>query len=110
MAYRRWKPSRSKAREFARLMSEIEEYCDEHGISHSLSSDSYYFEIGGQEYRVSNHSVEASYRNSGGKWHMGGRDADVVYIHASKTRIIEIYEDLKAGYKLDGRGYRKVGN
>ena len=26
-----------------------------------------------------------------------------------KTRIIQIYTDLKAGYKLDGRGNRKKG-
>lgn len=31
-----------------------------------------------------------------------------VYIHAGKTRIIEIYNDLKAGYQLDGRGNRKA--
>ena len=104
---RRWKPSKAKAREFAVLMSEIEEFCYENGISQSLSSDSYYFELNGIRYRVSNHSVEASYRNSGGKWHEGGREADAVYIHASKTRIMDIYNDLKCGYSLDGRGNRK---
>lgn len=31
---------------------------------------------------------------------MGGRGA-------SKTRIIDIYKYLKAGYELDGRGNRK---
>ena len=40
-------------------------------------------------------------------YHPEGREADVVYIHASKTRIMEIYNDLKAGHKLDGKGRRK---
>ena len=29
-------------------------------------------------------------------------------IQQSYTRIIEIYNDLKAGYQLDGRGNRKA--
>ena len=28
-------------------------------------------------------------------------------IHAGKARIMEIYNDLAAGYELDGRGNRK---
>lgn len=114
MGYRfKWKPSRTAAREFARQMAEIDEFCAEHGISASASNDSYYFSIRGQKYRVSNHSVEASnraaYRDGvriRAVYHDGGREDDVIYIHASKTRIIEIYRDLVAGYKLDGRGYR----
>lgn len=31
---------------------------------------------------------------------------DTVYITASKTRIIDIYNDLAAGYELDKRGNR----
>ena len=76
---------------------------------------SYYFTIDGQDYRVSNHSVEAS--NAAAfdytlgvqrrdLYHAEGRKADTIYIHASKTRIIEIYTDLAAGRKLDGRGNR----
>ena len=68
-----------------------------------------------KKYRVSNHSVEKSnataYDELGRKvhpiYHEGGREEDTVYIHASKTRIIQIYNDLKAGYELDGRGNRK---
>lgn len=115
MAYgRKWKPSRTAAREFAQTMDGLKSYCDENMISYSGSMDSYYFTVNGQKYRVSNHSVEAS--NAGAynwmgeqvreKYHDGGRESDVVYIHAGKTRIREIYEDLKAGYKLDGRGNR----
>ena len=112
----RWKPSKTAAREFAEKMREIEAFCSEHGIHSSLSNDSYYFTLNGVNYRVSNHSVEASnakaYDSVTGEkrrelYHEGGREADTVYIHASKTRIMEIYNDLAAGYELDGRGNRK---
>lgn len=106
MAYR-WKPSKSKCAEFAIKMKEIDKFCSEHGIQASTSSDSYYFSVQGKYYRVSNHSVEASYINSNGKYHIDGRKDDVIYIHAGKTRIMQIYNDLVAGYILDGRGNRK---
>ena len=106
MGFFKSKPSKTARREFAQKMREIDAFCDKHGISQSLSSDSYYFEINEQYYRVSNHSVEASYRNSHGKYHCMGRLDDVIYIHACKTRIMDIYNDLAAGYTLDGRGNR----
>ena len=117
----RWKPSKSKAREFARLMDEIREYCDEHGISYSTSMDSYYFTVDGERYRVSNHTQAASDRGMYGfdvftgeygqrreSYHRR-QDGSFEYdrdheITASKTRIIEIYEALVAGKKLDKRG------
>lgn len=115
MGYRRWKPSKTAARQFAQKMNDIEVFCLENGISQSRRGDSYYFTIDGQEYRVSNHTVEASnaaaFDDFGQKkralYHDGGRQDNIIYIHASKTRIIEIYKDLKAGYVLDGRGNRK---
>lgn len=110
------KPSKSKAREFAQKMDEIDEFCRANGISQSARSDSYYFMIGDISYRVSNHSVEASnagaYDWKGEKirelYHEDGRREDTVYINAGKTRIIEIYNDLKNGYKLDGNGRRRI--
>lgn len=110
----KWKPSKSAAREFAAKMEDIREFCRARGISQSLSGDSYYFSLNGKYYRVSNHTVEASNRrayNEFGekireKYHDDERDPDTIYIHASKTRIIEIYNDLEAGYKLDGKGNR----
>ena len=108
MGYR-WTPSRTKAAEFKKTMCEIDTFCAEHGIDKSRTSDSYYFSVNGQKYRVSNHTVEAS--NAGAidhdMYHPNGRESDTIYIHASKTRIIEIYNDLCAGYVLDGRGRRK---
>ena len=113
----RWKPSKSAKRDFAQKMQEIDDFCADKGISQSHSGDSYYFEIRGQKYRVSNHTVEASDRGAYDwtgeqvreKYH-DGRDDDTIYITAGKTRIIEIYEALEAGRDLDGRGrYRGEG-
>lgn len=112
----RWKPSKMVKKEFSKKMKEIDEFCKENNINSSFKNDSYYFSINGKKYRVSNHSVEASneraYDSLTGEqireiYHINGRESDIIYIHASKTRIIEIYNDLKAGYELDGRGRRK---
>ena len=112
---RKWRPSRAAAREFAAKMTEIENFCADHGIVQSRSGDSYYFRLNGTEYRVSNHSIESS--NAAAirdgvqireKYHPDGRKDNTVYIHAGKTRIIDIYNDLAAGYELDGRGNRKT--
>lgn len=108
----KWKPSKKAINEFKSKMEEIEKFCNENNISKSASSDSYYFEINGQKYRVSNHTIESSnakaYNCFGEKvrekYHDNTRAKDVIYIHASKTRIIEIYNNLKNGYKLDGKG------
>ena len=115
MAYRKkWKPSKSVAREYAEQMDRISAFCAANGISASASMDSYYFTLHGQKYRVSNHSIEAS--NAGAvnwcgertraAYHPGGREPDTIYIHAGKTRIMEIYDDLRDGKRLDGRGNR----
>lgn len=109
----RWRPSKTAKREFAQLMSEIDDFCLENGIMQSSSSDSYYFSLDGVSYRVSNHTIEASNRAAfdpltgvqlRNLYHGTKRDEDTVYIHASKTRIMQIYNDLKDGYILDGRG------
>lgn len=94
---KKWKPSKTQIKAFISEMKDIEEYCRENDISRSTTSDSYYFTINGQKYRVSNHSVESS------SWH-NGRLEDTIYIHASKTRIIDIHKNLLQGYKLDGFG------
>lgn len=103
--YRKWKPSKAAIKEFKNKMNEIETFCLENNIIQSSSGDSYYFNLNGQSYRVSNHTIEASNLHSGGRWHGDKRRDDTIYIHASKTRIIEIYNNLKDGKKLDGRGY-----
>lgn len=107
----KWRPSKAKAREFAAKMDDIDRFCVENGINASMSNDSYYFTINEQRYRISNHTIETS--NSGAynefgeqireKYH-SGRESDVIYITAGKTRIIEIYNALKSGKILDKRG------
>ena len=90
--YRKWRPSKTAAREFAQKMEEIDEFCAKNGIHASKSKDSYYFTVRGVDYRVSNHSIEASNRNAFSEdgeqlrevYHEGGRRDDVVYIHAGK--------------------------
>lgn len=117
--YRRWKPSKTALKNFAERMKEIDEFCAENGIIQSASSDSYYFTLNGKCYRVSNHTINASDRgmyrtdaNTGEvikvreSYH--DSDADLICITAGKTRIIEIYNKLKAGKELDGRGNLKV--
>ncbi len=83
-----------------KIKGEIENYCIDHNISYS--NDSYYFTINGQDYRVSNHSVEVSKRNSGGKYHH-----EVIYIPAGKSRLIEIHQALLRGEKLNEMDIRK---
>lgn len=104
--YSGWKPSKTKAKEFAQKMKEIDDFCNENNIVQSSSSDSYYFEINGQKYRVSNHTVDASNRgaydeltgsNKRELYHPNGEKDDTIYITAGKTRIMDIYNNLKAG-------------
>lgn len=114
--YRKWKPSKTAARQYADTMEQIKIFCNENGIDHSKTCDSYYFCVNGVNYRVSNHTVESSnykaYDEFGNKvrelYHPNGREDNTVYITAGKTRIREIYNDLKAGYSLDKRGNRKL--
>ncbi|OUC52425.1 hypothetical protein B7939_00425 [Eggerthia catenaformis] len=111
--YRKFKPSKRQSREFAERMNEIEKFCKENDIHQS--KDSYYFSLNGKDYRVSNHTMEASnshaYDEVGNqtriKYHDQNDFDNLICITASKTRIIEIYNDLKAGYELTKRGYRK---
>lgn len=114
MGYKYRNTSRKKKREFAEKMNEIFDFCKEKGIVQSTTGDSYYFSINGINYRVSNHSIESSnarafdeYGNQlRDKYHEDQRRADTIYIHASKTRIIEIYTDLENGFTLNNRGER----
>ena len=115
MFKRKWRPSKSKVKQFAIEMDKITEFCNKNNIQTSKNNDSYYFTLNNKHYRVSNHTIERS--NSAAfdadtgfqkreLYHDTKRDDNTVYIHAGKTRIIEIYNDLKAGYELDGKGYR----
>lgn len=112
MGYRSWEPSKKKLREYAQQMAEIDAYCNEHGISQSASSDSYYFSHNGINYRISNHTRAASNAKAISwtgeqvreKYHTEANAPDVD-IFAGKTRIIEIHKAILAGHTLDKRGY-----
>lgn len=107
-----WKPSKAQKEAFKQTMNDVETFVEAHHIEHSAKYDSFYFTVNGKHYRVSNHSIEASnraaYDELGNQkrelYHGWERDKDTVYIHASKTRLIQIYTDLEAGRKLNGRG------
>ena len=103
MAYR-WKPSQTRKWEFVKKMREIEDYCAKENISHSKFWDSFYFTIGEKNYRVSNHTVASSNANGAYAYHIFGEKEYSQCITASKTRIIEIHQALKAGKTLDRRG------
>lgn len=118
MSYK-YRPNHAARREFAEKMREIEEFCRKNNIKRSASSDSYYFELNGTPYRVSNHTTEASDRGMYCDNPVTGeieqvRDSyhsndamNTIYITAGKTRIIDIYTDLVNGFELDKRAYRK---
>lgn len=100
-----YKVSKAAAKAYYAELDNIAAFCNENGIVFSSTMDSYYFTLNDKKYRVSNHSIESSRKNSKGLYHVDGRKDDTVYIHAGKTRIIEIYTALKQGKKLDGHGY-----
>ena len=112
-----WGPSKAQAKAFATKMCEVEDYCAKHGIEHSASTDSYYFEINGERYRVRNHTVaqsnRAAFDRNGNKirgfYHEPGEYDHNHEITAGKTRIIEIHKALVSGKKLDKRG-RVIGD
>lgn len=113
--FKHYKPSKTRAIQFAMETDFIRKFCEKNNIQTSKNNDSYYFTLNGTNYRISNHTIEASNKaafdiDTGmyqrDLYHETKRKEDTVYIHAGKTRIIEIYNDLKAGYKLDGKGYR----
>ena len=109
----KWKPNKKEKEEFKRKMEEIDIFCRENNIAQSLAGDSYYFQIDGKNYRVSNHTIEASNKAAYNDWGEQIRplyhkeDDEEIQIIAGKTRIIEIYNDLKNGIALDRRGKRK---
>jgi hypothetical protein len=95
----KYKFSKSKAREYAEKMDSVQSFCDDNCIQYAVSLDSFYFTLHGQKYRVSNHRIPANSYH-----HPTGYQDDVIYITAGKTRIEQIYTDLKNGKQLNKRG------
>lgn len=115
--------SKKAKAEYAQKMKEVETFVKENNIKQAQNGKSFYFELNGKKYRVSNHTVEASNAgafNSEGQqvrelYHPDSRDGEV-QIFASPTRIIDIYNAIKEGKQVDGRGrvageeYNKKGD
>lgn len=106
-----FKPSKKQAKEFALKMQEIDNFCQENGIAQSRTNDSYYFYLNNIKYRVSNHTIQASNRGAFDEFGNQIRevyhkeiDPEIVEIRAGKTRIIEIFNALKSGKRLDKCG------
>lgn len=101
----KWKPSKSAKREFAQKMDEVADFCKKNNITQSKAGDSYYFEIKGQQYRVSNHSINNSvYCDMAGNrhnYHSLEEIEKTIFIRASKTKIIEIYNQIKENGKYE---------
>lgn len=103
--------SKKAKAEYAQKMKDVETFVKENNIKQAQNGKSFYFELNGKKYRVSNHTVEASNAgafNSEGQqvrelYHPDGRDGEV-QIFASPTRLIEIYNAIKDGKQVDGRG------
>lgn len=97
-----------KKRGFSANMERIDRFCRNNGIKRSACSESYYFSIDGQKYRVSNHTIEESnakaYSSTGEQvrklYHPDGELDDVIYIKAGKNKIIDIYKSIRAGKNL----------
>ncbi|MCQ2388055.1 MAG: hypothetical protein MJ066_06415, partial [Clostridia bacterium] len=88
--FRKFTFSKTRKAEFANKMREVEEFLQGNPtIDASASRDSFYFEIDGVQYRVSNHTIEKSNRKAFNflgeqvrdKYHPDHRDKDTVYIH-----------------------------
>ena len=83
--------SQKKITEYKRKMREIEKFCKENNIKASYNYNNYEFELNGIKYTIQNCATPPSTENE-------------VFIYAGKTRLIEIYDCLKAGKKIDRRG------
>ena len=82
--------SGKQRREFALRMKRIDEFCKRHHILKSRGSDAYFFAINGRSYVIANRRRKVP--------------QGTIFILASKTRIMKIYEDLACGIQLDVRG------
>ena len=102
--------------EFVPKIDEIDEFCSKNGILHYPWDDSYFFTVNGKECRVCDYTKFFPSHNNydfnckklpPDRLFYGKRGEYDVDIIAGRTRLVQIYNDLKAGYDLDRRGFRK---
>lgn len=105
--------SNEEKRDFAIKMKEITKFCFKNNIQIGTNHNSYTFSLNGKNYIVSNFGTDdfkkyiAKLANQGVKEavrYLQILEKEIVSIQASKLRIMEIYNDLKAGKQLDKNG------
>ena len=90
-------------------MNDVRSFCKANGIRMS-GSGSFYFELYGQKYRVSNHTIEESNRGAYDKkgrqirrlYHPNGRETDTIYILSNDIEFV--YLNLRNGNRVSSNG------
>jgi len=90
-------------------MNDVRSFCKANGIRMS-GTGSYYFELYGQRYRVSDHSIEDSNRGAYDKkgyqrrrlYHPNGREENITYI--TSNDIEYVYLNLRNGNRVSSNG------
>ena len=105
--------SNEEKRDFAIKMKEITKFCLKNNINVGTNHNSYTFSLNGKNYIVSNFGTDdfkkyiTKLANQGVKQairYLQILEKEIISIQASKLRIMEIYNDLKAGKQLDKNG------
>ena len=105
--------SNEEKRDFAIKMKEITRFCLKNNIQIGTNHNSYTFSLNGKNYIVSNFGTDDFKKYITKLANQGIKEAvrylqilekEIISIQASKLRIMEIYNDLKAGKQLDKNG------
>lgn len=105
--------SDEEKRNFAIKMKKITKFCLKNNIQIGTNHNSYTFSLNGKNYIVSNFGTDdfkkyiTKLANQGVKQavrYLQILEKEIISIQASKLRIMEIYNDLKAGKQLDKNG------
>ena len=105
--------SDEEKRNFAIKMKEITRFCLKNNIQIGTNHNSYTFSLNGKNYIVSNFGTDDFKKYITKLANQGIKEAarylqilekEIISIQASKLRIMEIYNDLKAGKQLDKNG------
>lgn len=117
-ALRRGKKLDEHGNEVKYTDKEIIKFCLENNVEYSTPLFSFYFEIDGKKYLVSEKRVSTNLTQQFDErgnptvafWHSLSNILNSTKIIARKGRLIDIYQDLKNGYELDMNGERLQKN
>lgn len=105
--------SNEEKRDFAIKIKEITRFCLKNNIQIGTNHNSYTFSLNGKNYIVSNFGTDDFKKYITKLANQGVKEAtrylqilekEIISIRASKLRVMEIYNDLKAGKQLDKHG------